>query len=91
MPLTYTEWTIKNTDTPPADDYNFVVCFQHFDKGKSTNDPTPTMWAKTMNEAIEACVNSLGDKLDRVVIDWGNINWVEERTASGVINKKIKQ
>ena len=91
MPLTYTEWTIKNTDNPPEDGYNFVVCFQHFDKGKSINDPTPNIWAKTMNEAIEACVNSLGDKLDRVVIDWENINWVEERTDAGRIYKKIKQ
>lgn len=91
MPLTYTEWTIKHTDNPPEYGYNFVICFQHFDKGKSTNDPTETIWAKTMTEAIEACVNSLTDKLDRIVIDWQNINWVGERTASGIINKKIKQ
>jgi len=93
MPLTYTEWTIKNTNTPPADGYNFVVCFQHFDKGKASNDPypTPTIWAKTMSEAIEACVNSLTDKLDRIVIDWENINWVEERTPAGRIEKKLKQ
>ena len=91
MPLTYTEWTIKHTKNKPADGYNFELCFQHFDKGVSTNDPTPKAWTKTMNEAIEACVNSLTDKLDRIVIDWENINWVEERTASGMINKKIKQ
>lgn len=91
MPLTYTEWTIKHANNAPADGYNFEICFQHFAKGVSTNDPTPSLWAKTMNEAIEACVNSLTDKLDRIVIDWENINWVEERTEAGTINKKIKQ
>lgn len=89
--ISYTEWTIKNTDTKPADGYEYEICFQRFEKGRSTNDPTPTMWAKNITEAIEACRSSITDKLDRIVIDWENINWVDERSPSGIISKKLKQ